>query len=114
MTRDERLRILREWEQHIMGLDAHYDAIYEVLALPPDSPFIDAVFRQSDLLTEVVALAVGLPHDDLSYYRLECEMGARPLTAGILMQSDGLEVKVVARNIEDLADLAERYESGEL
>lgn len=113
MTRDERLRILREWEQHIMDLDAHYDAIYEVLALPPDSPFIDAVFRQSDLLTEVVALAVGLPHDDLSYYRLECEMGARPLEMDI-MQPDGLEVKVVARNIEDLADLAERYESGEL
>lgn len=66
---------LEAWRDAIVQMDAQYDALNAVVGLSPESPFLDAIHRLQELVTDTTAETVGDSDGWMSYYWLECRMG---------------------------------------
>jgi len=71
---------LEAWKAAMVEMDRQYDALNALLGLSPDSPFPRAIQDLQAVATEATAETVGDAGGWLSYYWLECNMGAGMLS----------------------------------
>lgn len=82
MTREEKLRLLSEWDVRHSALDEHWSALYNLLGAATDSHLGDAVWVMFDKYTSVLGRLIGA-RDELHWFWLENMMGERGHIAGV-------------------------------
>jgi hypothetical protein len=95
MTREEKLALLREWEQLHADLDAQWDVLARLTGASTDSALGDATWLLWDAYTNQVGERLDDSYEWLSWYQLENDMGAK----GLAVTSIGgktIKVKTVA------------------
>jgi hypothetical protein len=82
MTRDEKLNLLREWEQLHADLDAQWDTLARLTGARLDYPLGDAVWFVWDAYTRQLGERLDDAYEFLSWYQLENDMGTSKHEAG--------------------------------
>ena len=79
MTNTERAAMIRAWHETMVELTSKMGAFAALTGAAPDSPLVEAVWLMAGDYTAAVDRIAG---DDgsLSWFWLECELGARPKT----------------------------------
>ena len=67
---------LEAWCAAMREMDKQYDALYALLGISPDWPMTRAIQELQAVATHATEAAVGDAGGWLSYYWLECNMGA--------------------------------------
>jgi len=93
MTPLEVERRLKVWREHIVAVEAAYDALYALTKASPESSLCAPSSALSNAYTEAVAEIVGDSKEWLIWWWLEARMGKHRLLTDSV-QVRGLRVKV--------------------
>lgn len=72
---------LRAWAGVLAEFDRQIGAFCALTGAPSDSPMLDAIHRMEAAYSSAVAEQVGDDAGWLAWFRWECEMGRKPLSA---------------------------------
>jgi hypothetical protein len=82
MTNDEMANCIRAWHDGMAELERQTDAFSALTGAPPDSPLMESFWTIAGNYTAAADQLVG-GRGWLPWYWLECNLGARPLEAGV-------------------------------
>ena len=82
MTKKEILTELQAWERVQKAMTAQLDALYDLVGCQPENPLPSAVYTLLDAHTDAIARLVGDTTGAMQWWVIECDYGARPMSAG--------------------------------
>lgn len=101
MTKEEKFRLIQEWQSAIARTDAVMDRLNALVGCQPEASLQDAIYRLQDAFTNATAALVGDDGEWLQWWRFECKFGETPLGATI---GDGEKLQLID-SLEKLLDL---------
>lgn len=78
------LAVLDDWQARMREAEAQHEALRAVVGCNPEGPLQTAISRLQGALTEQVAARCRISVAWLETWWLECDLGAKPLHAGLV------------------------------
>lgn len=100
MNRDEKIALLKQWEEAAKGAHAYMEKVSCLLEVEPESPLRETLFALSTFAWTQVAEKIGCSTEWLELWVIEHEFGKSPMRAGL----KGEPMRTIT-TIDGLADL---------
>jgi hypothetical protein len=82
MNNDEKLSLLKEWEETGKNLEKFYDNLNEIMGVSVESPLSDSIFTTYLKYTKTLSKLLNDENDFLEWYYFENRFGTNGLIAG--------------------------------
>lgn len=100
MTRDEKLKMMIEWERSYRLMGEKLDELVSLLGGSYDGPVVESVFKMFDNYTDTLAALIGDYQNWLTWWLFE-----KPEGAGVVKYPNGDVITV--ENLSDLLTVIE-------